>query len=59
MIPVGWEGVVSLLRGGEKVPTEGAFTPSDAYMKDGAEVADAQLVKGGVRLAQFLNDTFK
>ncbi len=44
---------------GEKVPTEGVFKPSDAYLKEGGEVADVQLVKGGVRLAQFLNDTFK
>jgi hypothetical protein len=44
---------------GEKVPTEGVFKPSDAYLKDGGEIADLQLVKGGVRLAQFLNDTFK
>jgi hypothetical protein len=27
--------------------------------KEGGEVADVQLVKGSIRLAQFLNDTFK
>jgi len=45
---------------GEKIPTEGGpYKLSDAHMKDGGEVVDVQLVKGGVRLAQFLNDTFK
>ncbi len=45
---------------GEKLPTDGKpVTLSDAYLKEGGEIVDVQLVKGGVRLAQFLNDTFK
>jgi hypothetical protein len=45
---------------GEKLPADGKpVTLSDAYMREGAEIIDGQLVKGGVRLAQFLNDTFK
>jgi hypothetical protein len=45
---------------GEKIPTDGKpVTLSDAYLKEGGEIIDGQLVKGGVRLAQFLNDTFK
>ena len=45
---------------GEKLPTDGKpFPLSEAYVKEGGEIVDVQLVKGGVRLAQFLNDTFK
>jgi hypothetical protein len=45
---------------GEKIPTEGEpYMLSEAYLKEGGEVVDVQLVKGGCRLAQFLNDTFK
>ena len=44
---------------GEKLPTEGMPTLSEAYVKEGGEIVDVQLVKGGCRLAQFLNDTFK
>ena len=34
-------------------------TLSEAYVKDGAATVEIQMVKGGLRLAQFLNDTFK
>jgi hypothetical protein len=44
---------------GEKIPVDGTHALSEAYVKEGGEVVDAQLVKAGVRLAQFLNDTFK
>jgi hypothetical protein len=45
---------------GEKLSTDGKpVTLSDAYLREGSEIVDGQLVKGGVRLAQFLNDTFK
>ena len=44
---------------GEKVPADGTHTLSDAYLREDGQVIDAQLVKAGVRLAQFLNDTFE
>jgi len=47
---------------GEELPRKSAQWPvklSDDYVSDRAEVVEVQLTKGGVRLAQFLNDTFK
>lgn len=45
---------------GEPIPADGPpHTLSARYMLDGAEIVEVQLTKGGVRLAQFLNDTFK
>ena len=45
---------------GVPIPATGAPHPlSSDYMLDGAEVVEEQLTKGGVRLAQFLNDAFK
>jgi hypothetical protein len=42
------------------IPAEGApHTLSPDYLQQGAEIVEEQLTKGGVRLAQFLNDTFK
>jgi hypothetical protein len=43
-----------------KIPGEGPpHTLSAEYILEGAEIVEEQLTKGGVRLAQFLNDTFK
>ncbi len=45
---------------GEPIPADGvAATLSGDYLKDGAATVEVQLVRGGVRLAQLLNDTFK
>jgi hypothetical protein len=45
---------------GEPIPAAGEpHTLSSDYMLDRAETVEAQLTKGGVRLAQFLNDLFK
>src|SRR5262249_26204871 len=42
------------------IPADGSpHTLSSAYLLEGAEIVEGQLTKGGVRLAQFLNDTFK
>ena len=43
---------------GEALKTEG-HTLSEDYLKDGAEVAELQLTRGGLRLAKFLNDAFE
>ena len=42
---------------GEALKAEG-HTLSEDYLKDGAEVAELQLTRGGLRLAKFLNDAF-
>jgi hypothetical protein len=40
-------------------PSEWPYRLSDDYLTAGAETVEEQLTKGGVRLAGFLNDTFK
>lgn len=45
---------------GAAIPTEGQpHKLSSDYLLNGAEIVEEQLTKGGVRLAKFLNDTFK
>jgi hypothetical protein len=45
---------------GNDIPADGTpHTLSSDYRLQGAEIVEEQLTKGGVRLAQFLNDTFK
>ena len=42
---------------GEALKAEG-HTLSEDYLKEGAEVAELQMIRGGLRLARFLNDAF-
>lgn len=46
--------------GNTTIPSAGPpHVLSSDYVLNGAEIVEEQLTKGGVRLAQFLNDTFK
>lgn len=45
---------------GQAIPANGdPHTLSGDYILEGAEIVEEQLTKGGVRLAQFLNEAFK